>query len=242
MSGRAYFWSRVRAVVYVTGLCLIGLTRNAHAELLTLGAGANLFGGVAWLPQPEPSGFTLLRTQRGGDIPSLIGAAYGGGVTLEPRFMDTLGLELDGFLARDFISGDVKVGASKTPLNIGQVAVHISTLLKVRLETGPFDFTAALGPEWVIPMLPRAEATNSTFTAIASADSYTALTFALGGEANVKVPGFDVRWPLQVRLSYVPSVGSALSERVTALPSDTVIFESVPQYQVSLVTGLLNFW
>jgi hypothetical protein len=202
--------------------------------------GVNALGGIAVVDAPTPAVFDLPNTPgQTAEQESLSGFIFGGGLFVELRALEALGLELAPYYSRDRTSGDLRFAGQDVVVEVGQGAIHVPILLKGLLPWRPLAPFVVLGPELVVPTLPSADSSpKGVVAAAATAESYWNLVAGVGAELRVPAGNLDLRIPLSLRMSYQPGFDDALDNRVRVLPSDALIYTSTPLYSVQAVIGV----
>jgi hypothetical protein len=209
---------------------------RADPKAFELSAGVLALGGLGWIDRPSPDELTLPRSGQRLRYGALSGFVYGGGLSAEARFFEVAGLEIDGLLSRDYVSGDVDFGASAAHLRVGQTSLHLAVLGKGVLPLGSLAPYVAFGPEFVFPGLPGNEA-EPPLRGVATAERYTLLTVGAGVELTLH-ERLGLRAPLGLRFGFAPGLGDDLADRVRPLPSDAVITTSEVRYQLIATAGM----
>ena len=189
-------------------------------EYFTFGAGPIGNFGAVFLSKPNDRTFPLANGTRGetNTYPGFTGPSLGGGLALEFRFIDYLGIELDMLYAKQKGGGDLSINDHTSVIRIGENSFHVPLLFKVVLPGKVVQPSLFVGPEFVMPGDPQIE-TDPPFAAGTPApallsvnDKYTMVTFGLGME--FRIPSFtkylDIRIPLSLRGGFNPGVGSVL--------------------------------
>jgi hypothetical protein len=213
-------------------------TAEAAPELFTFGAGLLGSAGGVWLDRPDS---TTLELPSSGDpltYPAFAGHTFGGGVFVEGRLFEIVGVEVDFLYAPESLGGDATRAGQPLRITLSQPAFRIPILAKGVLPLGAFSPFLAAGPELVFYGLSSARtAPGERLGAVASANPSVWALFAAGVEWAVPALPVDLRIPLSMRLGWNPSVSDDLDERATALPSDAVVFESAPRLMAALTLG-----
>jgi len=209
---------------------------RADSDAFDLSAGVVVAGGIGWLDRPSPDELTLPRSGQRVRYGALSGFVFAGGLTAEARFFRVAALEIDALLGRDRVAGDVEIDGEPAHLSAGQTALHLALLGKGVLPLDGISPFFVLGPEFVFPGLPDAEA-DLPLRSVATAERYTLLTAGAGVELTLHEQ-LDLRAPLGLRFSFAPGLGDDLADRVRALPSDAVITTSEVRYQVLATAGI----
>jgi hypothetical protein len=206
------------------------------------GVGAVLAFGASGAPQPEPTSYTLPRSGDSVGESSRLGVSYGAGIGAELRVYEWVGLGLGALYRRDAMSGSVTRAGESSTLSLSAPALHVPLTLKViwpRAALSPF---ALAGAELVMPGLASAEvAPDGALGAVATAESHTFVLFGAGAELELEALG-ALRPSAALSVGLRPGKSEALAERVTVLPSDAVVYDAAPSYQVTLQLGAAWFW
>jgi len=208
---------------------------RADATPFELSAGVMALGGLGWLDRPSPDELALPRSGQRLRYETLSGFVFGGGLSTDARFFGIAALEIDAVLSRDYVGGDVDIEGRPAHLRVGQTSLHLAVLGKGVLPLDGFSPFVILGPEFVFPGLPAADA-DPPLRSVATAERYTLLTAGIGVELTLHEK-LGLRAPFALRMSYAPGLGDDLADRVRALPSDAVITSSEVRYQVIATAG-----
>jgi hypothetical protein len=196
----------------LTALSFFFIAPAAHAKPVQLGAGLIGLAGGNFQSKPD-------RGPADPDVnPGFGGLTIGGGLLLDARFIDLIGLEVDVIRSSDHGKGTVTFNGVDTKVTIGQGAWHIPILAKLTFPSPIVAPTIFLGPEIVAP------SSGKTSVEVAlpgvtlppppeKADTYVELTFGAGVEIKLPLPVIDLRIPIQLRGSYTPSVSSKFADR-----------------------------
>ncbi len=210
--------SRPRTVAFFAALATSFIAIPAFAGPFKLGVGLGGVIGGNFLDKPSDKTLVLPTGQKvqGADFyPGFAGMTAGGGLMLDARFINLLGVELDVFRTSDKGSGDLTQNGVKIHMTIGQSAWHLPLLAKLAIPAPVVSPVFFVGPEFVFP---GSGTFKSDPTSIdppkATADNYTMITFGGGVEIKLPLPVIDLRIPIQLRGSYNPGVSSKLVDRV----------------------------
>jgi hypothetical protein len=195
--------------------------------------GAGLFGMVGGNFQQKPT-----RAGFEPDVnPGFGGVTGGGGLMIDSRFFDMIGLELDIIRSSDHGGGDVTFNGVTTHVNIGQGAWHFPILAKLTFPAPMIQASLFIGPEIVSPSKDSVS-TDPAAAAIGFAqtvDTYVMLTFGGGVEIKLPLPVVDVRIPITIRGSWAPGVSDKFAERTPTLAPIT--YKSDWQFAVNGTLG-----
>lgn len=217
---------------------------------VSFGAGLLAIGGGNFISKPgdkklEVPGFGTAEPEF---YPGFGGTTLGGGLMLDARFIDLLGLEVDVLRTTDKGSGDITFnGVYKVKITLEQSAWHVPILAKIVVPGPVVRPMFFLGPELVFPSGATAEVDKPVGTAMdAKADSYTMLTFGGGVEIKLPVPSVDLRIPVALRGSYTPSVSDKLADRIdvqwSGNTAQKITYHSEWQYQVAMTLGVAAYF
>jgi hypothetical protein len=198
-----------RAGSALAALSLFFFSHAADAKPLSFGAG--LIGEAGGNFQTKPD-----RATGDPDInPGFGGGTFGGGLMLDSRFIDLIGLEVDIIRSSDHGTGTLTFNGFDTKLTIGQGAWHIPILAKLTLPSPLLAPSVFLGPEIVAPSKGSTSIDPSAggLTPPETADTYVNLMFGFGLEIKLPLPVLDIRIPVQVRGSYNPGLSDKFVDR-----------------------------
>ena len=232
---------RLLATLGVFG-ATVTLAASSHAGPVNVGVGLMGTAGGNFLEKPD-------RGPLDPDVnPGFGGLTIGGGLMLDARFINLVGLEVDVIRSSDHGKGTVTntlivngvASTSSADVTIGQGAWHIPILAKVTFPSPMVAPAVFLGPEIVAPSKasPSVSPSEASAAFAQKADTYVAFTFGGGIEIKLPLPILDVRIPIQIRGSYTPSVSSKFADRTTlaaALPAIT--YKSDWQFAVNGTLG-----
>jgi len=226
------------------GTCAASMTASAadDSKLFTLGAGLLGSAGGNFIGKPSDSGNSL--------YPGFAGATVGGGLMIDARFFEVVGLEVDFIQSSDEGSGTITINTVDHDITIGQSSLHIPVLFKATLPAGLVSPSVFIGPEFVFV----GDATASAVLEVdagqrfeATNDNYTALAFGVGFEFALPTPIVDIRIPLSLRGTYNGSISDKVAERQEALlPTPGSVggfrYESNPEFQALLTLGVAAYF
>jgi hypothetical protein len=223
-------------------------TAAEDSELFTLGAG--LLGVAGGTFTGKPADKTWEGTAYDADVyPGFAGSALGGGLMIDARFYDVVGLEIDLIQSTDEGSGTLTWNGFDHDITIGQSALHVPVLFKASLPAGLVSPSIFLGPEFVFVGDATASAVAETRLEFEARNSnYTAFAFGIGFEFALPTPIVDLRIPLTLRGSYNPGVSDKLSDRMeltnqtSAVSGSGFRYESNPQYQALFTLGVAAYF
>ncbi len=194
----------------------------AHAKGDTFKFGAGLGGVIGGNFLDKPSDKTLVATD-GRQVgpytfyPGFAGMTAGGGLMLDARFINLLGIEADVFRTSDKGSGDLSIGGYKLHITLGQSAWHVPVLAKLAVPAPIVSPVFFVGPEFVFPGSASLTVDNPGLPPMkATASNYTMITFGAGLEIKLPLPALDLRIPFQLRGSVNPGTSGKLRDRVNA--------------------------
>ncbi len=189
------------------------LTAAAFADPLPLKGGAGVFfhAGGTFMNQPlenEVDGYLVPAQGWGGFGP-------GGGLALELRAFDVVGLELDIIRRTDVARTTFTLsGVGEFPFEARQPAWHIPVLVKVGMPTGVVRPNLVGGGQFIIPGDPsNTQPDGIEIDVTTRSEAYKAWAFGLGFEFAPKGLPIDLRIPLNLRGAYNTGVGNSSSER-----------------------------
>lgn len=208
--------SRSTSVALCAALATSLFSLSAFAKGDTVKFGAGLGGVIGGNFLDKPSDKSLGNGLTAGDVyPGFAGMTAGGGLMLDARFINLLGIELDVFRTSDKGSGDITQNGVKFHLTIGQSAWHLPVLAKVVIPSTLISPEFLIGPEFVFPGKASLTIDPGTTPTTATASNYTMITFGAGLEIKLPLPALDLRIPIQLRGSVNPGVSNKLVDRVT---------------------------
>ena len=232
------------AAIAVGTFASLGFAETARAgDVVSFGVGALGAVDANFLGKPGdrtvilPNGKTALDES----YPGFGGVNGGGGFMAEVRFLKVVGLEIDVLRTGDRGHGDINAST----IDIGQGAWHLPILVKGVIPTGFVQPFAVIGPEFVFPgeatatVTPTPPIGSTTFAA--HAGGYTMLTFGLGVEFKLPIPGVDIRIPFSARGSVNPGTSDKVSDRgdykISGNAFTAIDYKSEWQYRVALTLG-----
>jgi len=197
------------------------------AALFNIGAGLLGLGGAGFVAAPPPGDAV---------VGSLSGPVFGGGVFVEARILEIVGLEADALYTRESVGGGVRFAGSEGTVTLAQPSLRFPILAKGVLPLGTLAPFVALGPEFSVQGLSDVgSAPEGRLRGVASSASTVWLTAALGIEWRPGVGKTELRIPIALRLSTNP--GGIEGDRVTALPSGALVWDSTLQHRAALTAG-----
>ncbi|MFP6683625.1 MAG: outer membrane beta-barrel protein [Polyangiaceae bacterium] len=199
---------------------------TAHAlEFVTFGVGFIGQAGGNFLDKPDDQ--TIQGRVVTPEYPGFAGLMTGVGGFIDIRFIDYVGIELDVYSASHKGSADFTVYNKTTDtesshdVEISNSALHIPLLIKGAIPGEIVTPVLFVGPEFVLPgdseiaVTPAMGGSGANFGVVADLESYTVVTFGLGMEFNLPIPGdvVGVRIPLTLRGSVDPGSPNTREER-----------------------------
>jgi hypothetical protein len=162
-----------------------------------VGAFGAVIGSFMFEPSEEDKRFTFMGAIV--DIPysGFAGVGGGGGITASALYKGVIGLELQLFNAQEAAGGHLDIGGTRHKITLTKSVWHLPLMLKLAAPTSgvrPFLFG---GIDFVLSG--DAEIDTTLRPADASAESYSAVTFGLGFDFLLPIPGQDIRIPLMLR-------------------------------------------
>ncbi|HEX3593769.1 MAG TPA: outer membrane beta-barrel protein [Polyangiaceae bacterium] len=221
-----------RALCAFGTLTLVSMSKPAHA--IEVGAGLMGIAGGNFQSKPD-------RSNLDPDVnPGFGGLTIGGGLMLDARFLNMIGLEVDIIRSSDHGKGTYTINGQENKITIGQGAWHIPILAKLTFPSPLVAPAIFLGPEIVAP----SKAGVSVDPSVAqlgfaqTSDTYVMFTFGAGVEIKLPLPVIDLRIPIGIRGSYAPGVDSSFSKRTTlSAGAPFVTYRSEWQYAVNATLG-----
>ncbi len=226
------------------------LVASAAANPLPLKGGAGLFfhAGGAFLDQPIENTVSIDGADYIVPAQGWGGFGAGGGLALEFRAFDAIGLELD-IIRRADVAGSTFTleGVGEFPFEVKQPAWHVPLLVKAQLPTGVVRPSLVGGGVFVFPSDPSITQLDGVdITLSAHSDTYKAWAFGLGFEFVPKGLPIDLRIPLNLRGAYNTGVGPSSAERATYTLDGGVIsaidYRTVWQWHASASLGVSVFF
>lgn len=207
------------------------------------GVGLHGLGGGTFLEQPleaEVDGYV---------VPSQGWAGFGGGggLTLEGRAFDAVGLEIGFFRRHDVARSTFEFNGTDMPFQVSQNAWHVPIQLKVGLPTGVVRPQLFGGGQFVMPGAPEITQPSGLGTELsATSEPYKAWAFGFGLEFVPKGLPIDLRVPLGLRGAYNTGVGTNAGDRAdytfTGSRLDAIDYRSVWTWHAAATLGLLVFF
>jgi len=217
----------------------------AHADPLPIKGGVGLHGlaGGTFLEMPlenEVDGYIVPAQGWGG-------FGGGGGLTLEGRAFDAVGLELGFFRRHDVARSTFQFDTLTTPFQVSQNAWHVPIVVKLMLPMGVLRPGVHVGGQFVMPGDP--EITQPAELAVelsATSEAYKAWAFGFGFEVVPKGLPVDLRVPIGFRGAYNTGVGSAAGDRADyTFVGDTlteVDYRTVWSWHAAVTLGVAVFF
>lgn len=221
------------------------LTAVAAADPLPIKGGAGLLfhAGGTFLDQPVEN------TVDGYIVPAQGwgGFGVGGGLALEFRAFDAIGLELDVIRRTDAARTTFTIEGTEFPFDVTQPAWHIPLLVKAQLPSGVVRPNLVGGGMWVIPGTPSITQPDAIDIDVsATSANYKAWTFGIGFEFVPKGLPIDLRIPLNLRGAYNSGVGKSSAERADyeffGSTLTAVDYRTVWQWHASASLGVSIFF
>jgi hypothetical protein len=204
--------------------------RTAHA--VEFGAGLIGVAGGNFQDKPDRTGLQP-------DInPGFGGLTIGGGLMLDLRFIELIGLEVDVIRSGDHGTGTVSFNGYHNKVTIGQGAWHVPILAKVTIPSPVVAPAFFIGPEIVAPSAASTSVDPPLLAAAFTqkADTYVMLTLGAGVEIKLPLPVLDLRIPIGLRGSYAPGVSSNFADR-TSTNGTSIVYRSEWKFAVNATLG-----
>jgi len=225
---------------------LLFLFSTALAGPLPLQGGAGLHVNAAgtFLTQPleaEVDGFVVPAQGWGG-----FGA--GGGLALEARAFDFLGVEVDIIRRKDVAQTEFDLLGNIYPFQVSQAAWHVPILLKFVMPKGVVRPNVVGGGEFVIPGQASITEPGGLETELAAhSDPYKAWAFGFGLEIVPKGLPIDLRFPINLRGAYNTGIGPGADDRADYEIGfdgllEAVDYRSVWEWHASATVGASVFF
>jgi len=225
-------------------LTLIALLSAAHADPLPVkgGVGLHALAGGTFLEVPlesEVDGYIVPPQGWGG-------FGGGGGLTLEGRAFEAVGLELGVFRRNDVARSTFEFEGLQTPFQVNQPAWHIPILVKLTLPTGIVRPGLFGGGQFVIPGDPDITQPSELQTELsATSEPYKAWAFGFGLEFVPKGLPIDLRVPLGLRGAYNTGVGPGADDRADytfeGATLTAIDYRTVWSWHVAVTLGVAVF-
>lgn len=216
------------------------------AAPLPIQGGAGLFFNAGGTFQAQP----LENEVDGFIVPGQGWGGYGsgGGLALEGRFFDAVGLELDIVYRQDVARSTFSIeGGPEAPFQISQGAWHVPLLLKVVSPVGVVRPNLFGGGEFIFPGTPTITQPDGFDIELAAhSDAYKAWAFGFGFEFVPPGVPFDLRIPLSFRGAYNTGVGNSAADRADYTINGGLIeaidYRSVWQWHAAVTLGATVFF
>ena len=227
---------------------------SARRQVLGVGILGELGGNFLDAPTDQDVEVNGLRGHPMGvaDDPGFAGLTGGGGLSIQARIYDYIGLELDLLRTRD--SGKAKISVTQAgvgkdfTLELSQSAFHIPLLIRGILPGPLVEPAVFVGPEFVVVDGASAEIVDGqnpyAVDIQALPRSYTMVTIGAGMDIHLPVEPFDVCLPLSLRGSVTPGIGDGRQDRgryIGADPNHLVRIEHETRwkYQLAFTAGAM---
>lgn len=181
---------------------------------VALGAGAFFNAGGTFMTQPRDRSYPGLV----GELPfsGWAGFSPGGGVALDVRLKDAVGLEIDVFRSKDHAQSEYGINGVDIGFAVDQPAWHIPILLKGSLPSDSVSPVLFVGYHLVLPGDPRLEQpAGLPWQLSAKSSSYDLWMFGFGFEAKLPIEDVDLRIPFHLRGSVNTPYPKSATERAT---------------------------
>lgn len=207
---------------------------------LSLGAGALIGGNGSFLDEPDDKIVNVNGQNYDAIYPGFGGLGFGGGLALEARFADLVGLELDLLFTQDEGRGDI----NGVEITLSQSAVHLPVLFKLSVPSPLIKPNAFVGVEFVFPGDPSIKAERPVLNTLEAENSnYKLLAFGLGMEIAPPIAGVDLRIPVSLRGAMSLDDTGKIEDRVRVLPGGTgEVFDSRWQWHVYATVGVMYYF
>jgi hypothetical protein len=233
---------QVRLWQLCAALAVLALSSPAWALVPTLdvGAGALVAGNGSFLDEPNDKVVSVNGNNYEAIYPGFGGLGLGGGLALEARFADLIGLEMNLLFTEDVGRGDIN-GVETT---IRQSAVHLPLLLKLSVPSPLIKPNAFVGLEFVFPGDPTIKSERPVFSTLeAENGNYKMLAFGLGMEIAPPIVGIDLRIPVSLRGSMSLDDTGKIEDRVRVIEGGNgEVFDSRWQWHVYATVGVMYYF
>jgi hypothetical protein len=204
--------------------------------------GIGLLGnfGMARLGQPssptiEPKTADASATS----YPGFTGSALSGGLFLEGRVLEHVGVEIGVQYGRDCLTGELDQGSSTTKVTMRHPVLLVPILLKGVLPLGSWAPFVVAGPQ--ITRYGLSESLSDPdggLHAVASALPSLWWLFGIGAEWKAPFEAVDLRVPIGLRFGFNPKVTDDVEGRAQSLGSGAIVLEdAAPAFRLTLATG-----
>jgi hypothetical protein len=218
----------------------LAFTTTAAAANVGVGLMGQIGGNFQDKPGDRPLGYPDIN-------PGFGGMTAGGGLMLDGRILEMLGLEVDVLRTSDKGSGNVTFSAA-TPfgtisqtekVTIGQPAWHIPMLVKLVVPSPLVAPEFFLGPELVLPGSGSVtlDPAVAGVTVHAKADTYWMITGGGGVEIKLPLPILDLRIPITLRGSYNPGLSSKYLDRTKINATTGTTYDSAWKFAFNFTAG-----
>lgn len=188
-------------------------TADAGIVDVSIGAKATVGGNLWTAPSNTPAGMDIGFTELRG------GVGAGGGIYVEARFIEYIGIELDLFIEWNRIWEEqtwyFPWGSVMTTTKPTTVDLRIPLLVKGVLPLPGVRLGLAVGPEFIVPLETRSVVdtpAGTTFDFKVESNFRTLVTFGLN--IVVELP-YGLELPIDLRASYNPMQPSKWEDRAT---------------------------
>jgi hypothetical protein len=209
---------------------------------VALGVGAFFNAGGSFMTQPQDRSYPGFA----GEIPfsGWAGFSPGGGLAVDFRVKDAIGLELDVFRSNDHSQSKYGINGVDVFLAVDQPAWHIPILLKVGVPSDRVSPVLFFGYEMVLPGDPTLpQPAGLPWGVTAKASNYDLWILGLGVEAKLPIDGVDLRVPFNLRGSINTPYPTVATQRATYDVDQAGILHSMEydlqwQYHAGITLGL----
>lgn len=222
------------------------LETAAKITRVKVGVGAIFQAGGAFMDQPshrEQAGAAELLP-----FSAMGGLAPGIGASVDVRFFDIVGVEIDVLRSRDTAWSHYGVDGVDVPFRVSQPAWHVPILFKLHAPGPLLRPNIQLGAQVVLPIDTDLVVEGELpFELDAGAGAYSVWMAGLGLEVKLPIPGADIRIPLALRAGFnTPFSENATERALYALDADGYVrsmeLETAWSYHAALTVGLTWYW
>ena len=198
----------------LAALIALGWSGTTHAQVpIDIGVGAK--GGVNFSGITKPDDKTLNNTRY--PYPGFFGVGGGGGLFIEPRFLNIIGLEIGFLYEASQGSGDLDFTTNGRTISdtviISSTDLVIPIHVKAALPMAPtVSFLLGIGADIAIPLDQKVESDVFSNLDVKAREMTTYLGFQLGVEIDLKV----IRIPIEFRGRWNGNHADDLSTRMDA--------------------------
>ncbi|MCB9674067.1 MAG: hypothetical protein H6737_03065 [Alphaproteobacteria bacterium] len=191
---------------------------------VALGVGAFFNGGGTFMTQPQDrTGFGLV------DLPfsGFAGFSPGGGVSVDFRWRDIVGVEVDLIRSIDTAQSEYGINGVDYRFKAVVPSWHIPMMLKAGIPSKGVSPNLFFGVNVVVPGEPEIQLPTPNgipWQMTAQTKTYSRMFFGLGFEGRLPIDGVDIRIPFTLRGSMATSYPNSAIERAEYDIRNNVLF------------------